>query len=140
MNGRCVEVDLESCKEVKVENFEAESNADEEETQSIDESDYDTNAEADAEIPVRRSQRENKGTLPAHYEDYMMSMSEDEQRNFKEAQSSPNRGKWFQAMQEELKSISDNETWELMDLPEGRKAIGSKWVYKVKYNQDGISS
>ena len=40
-------------------------------------------------------------------------------------------------MQEELKSISDNETWELMDLPEGRKAIGSKWVYKVKYNQDG---
>ena len=40
-------------------------------------------------------------------------------------------------MQEELKSVSDNETWELMDLPEGRKAIGSKWVYKVKYNQDG---
>ena len=137
LNGRCVEVDLESCKEVKVENSEAESDADEEETESIDESDYDTNGEADAEIPVRRSQRENKGTLPARYGDYMMSMSEDEPRNFKEAQTSPNRGKWFQAMQEELKSISDNETWELMDLPEGRKAIGSKWVYKVKYNQDG---
>ena len=52
LNGRCVEVDLESCKEVKVENSEAESDADEEETESIDESDYDTNGEADAEIPV----------------------------------------------------------------------------------------
>ena len=66
-----------------------------------------------------------------------MSTSEDEPRNFKEAQASPNRGKWFYAMQEELKSMSDNETWELTDLPEGKKAIGSKWVYKVKHNQDG---
>ena len=48
LNGRCVEVDLESCKEVKVENSESESDADEEETESIDESDYDTKGEADA--------------------------------------------------------------------------------------------
>ncbi|XP_074362613.1 uncharacterized protein LOC141702933 [Apium graveolens] len=30
-----------------------------------------------------------------------------------------------------------NDTWELTDLPEGHKAIGVKWVYKTKTNQDG---
>ena len=40
-------------------------------------------------------------------------------------------------MEEELSSICDNNTWELVDLPKDKKAIGSKWVFKVKYDQDG---
>ena len=40
-------------------------------------------------------------------------------------------------MEEELNSIKENDTWELVDLPEGRQAIGSKWVYKIKYDQHG---
>ncbi|GJY67229.1 ribonuclease H-like domain-containing protein [Tanacetum coccineum] len=28
-------------------------------------------------------------------------------------------------------------TWELVDLPEGRKAIGSKWIYKIKFRSSG---
>jgi hypothetical protein len=31
----------------------------------------------------------------------------------------------------------DNGTWELVKLPAGRKAIGSKWVFKIKRNTDG---
>ncbi|GJT60869.1 ribonuclease H-like domain-containing protein [Tanacetum coccineum] len=30
-----------------------------------------------------------------------------------------------------------NYTWEIVDLPVGRKAIGSKWVWKIKYKSDG---
>ena len=30
-----------------------------------------------------------------------------------------------------------NKTWELVDSPQGKDAIGVKWVYKVKCNADG---
>ncbi|MCI59681.1 retrovirus-related Pol polyprotein from transposon TNT 1-94, partial [Trifolium medium] len=36
------------------------------------------------------------------------------------------------AMQEELDSIESNQTWELIDLPQKKKAIDVKWVYKLK--------
>uniref|UniRef100_A0A453AK77 Reverse transcriptase Ty1/copia-type domain-containing protein n=1 Tax=Aegilops tauschii subsp. strangulata TaxID=200361 RepID=A0A453AK77_AEGTS len=39
---------------------------------------------------------------------------------------------WRRAMNEELWSIQDNNTWELADLPNGQNAIELKWVYKVK--------
>ncbi|KAL0461337.1 UNVERIFIED_CONTAM: Retrovirus-related Pol polyprotein from transposon RE1 [Sesamum latifolium] len=41
------------------------------------------------------------------------------------------------AMAEELAALERNETWEVVDLPKGKKAIGSKWVFKVKHKPDG---
>ncbi|GJR31715.1 hypothetical protein Tco_1107947 [Tanacetum coccineum] len=35
--------------------------------------------------------------------------------------------KWIQAMDEEIKSIEKNDTWELTTLLKGQKAIGVKW-------------
>ena len=40
-------------------------------------------------------------------------------------------------MRKEIQALEDNETWTVEDLPPGKKAIGSKWVYKIKYNFDG---
>ena len=40
-------------------------------------------------------------------------------------------------MQSEMKSLSDNEVWELVKLPEGRKAIGCKWIFKTKIDGEG---
>jgi len=37
----------------------------------------------------------------------------------------------------EYNTLVENGTWEIIDLPEGQKAIGSGWVFKVKHNQDG---
>ncbi|OMO99220.1 hypothetical protein CCACVL1_03887 [Corchorus capsularis] len=45
--------------------------------------------------------------------------------------------KWQKAMAEEIKAIEKNNTWELVDLPEGEKAIGVKWVYKTKVKPNG---
>ncbi|KAI3522492.1 hypothetical protein L1887_00319 [Cichorium endivia] len=44
---------------------------------------------------------------------------------------------WVTAMKEELISIEKNDTWKLVELPKGRKAIGLKWVYKVKRDPNG---
>ncbi|KAG6390686.1 hypothetical protein SASPL_148425 [Salvia splendens] len=45
--------------------------------------------------------------------------------------------KWKIAMDEEINAIEKNDTWSLTTLPEGRKAIGVKWVYKTKKNANG---
>lgn len=44
---------------------------------------------------------------------------------------------WQPAMTQELTALHDNNTWTLMSLPCGKKAIGCKWVYKIKYKADG---
>lgn len=40
-------------------------------------------------------------------------------------------------MDEEIRSIERNGTWELTDLPENKKAISLKWIFKTKHNFDG---
>jgi hypothetical protein len=40
-------------------------------------------------------------------------------------------------MLKEMKAIEDNGTWHLADLPQGRRAIGLKWVFKVKRDKRG---
>jgi len=37
------------------------------------------------------------------------------------------------AMVGEIKSIENNETWQMVDLPKGKNAIGLKWVFKTKF-------
>jgi hypothetical protein len=44
---------------------------------------------------------------------------------------------WRTAMDEEMASITENKTWELASLPRGCKAIGLKWVFKVKCDTTG---
>jgi hypothetical protein len=39
---------------------------------------------------------------------------------------------WMIATQEEIETLHKNNTWDLVPLPQGRKAIGNKWVYKIK--------
>ena len=40
-------------------------------------------------------------------------------------------------MKDELDSMKSNEVWDLVELPQGAKAIGCKWVYKTKIDSLG---
>ncbi|CAI7812222.1 unnamed protein product [Closterium sp. NIES-53] len=60
-----------------------------------------------------------------------------EPANLKEALESSDAEEWKKAMESELKSIEENSTWELVELPEWRKAITSKWFFKIKSDADG---
>lgn len=42
-----------------------------------------------------------------------------------------------EAMIKEIDVLVTNEIWEVVPLPQGRKALPSKWVYKVKLKSDG---
>ncbi|KAL0446294.1 UNVERIFIED_CONTAM: Retrovirus-related Pol polyprotein from transposon RE1 [Sesamum latifolium] len=57
-----------------------------------------------------------------------------EPRCYKEAQGS---SEWEEAMRQELHALELNDTWEVVPLPPGKKAIGNKWVYKLKLKADG---
>lgn len=61
-------------------------------------------------------------------------LSVEEPATFEEANEEES---WRVAVKEELDLIEDNMTWSLVDLPHGQKAIGLKWVYKIKKDADG---
>nr|GEU73882.1 cysteine-rich RLK (receptor-like protein kinase) 8 [Tanacetum cinerariifolium] len=44
---------------------------------------------------------------------------------------------WRVAMQEDLSAIQRNQTWELVDLPNGKNLITLKWIFKTKFLADG---
>ncbi|GJS98650.1 putative ribonuclease H-like domain-containing protein [Tanacetum coccineum] len=45
---------------------------------------------------------------------------------------------WVDAMQEELLQFKIQKVWILVDLPNGKKAIGTKWVYRNKKDERGV--
>ena len=55
----------------------------------------------------------------------------------KEAFVSKDSDKWHATAQAEYDSLIEHNTWELCELPVGKKVIGWKWVLKVKYQENG---
>ncbi|GJS99961.1 putative ribonuclease H-like domain-containing protein [Tanacetum coccineum] len=45
---------------------------------------------------------------------------------------------WVDAMQKELLQFRLKKVWILVDLPNGKRAIGTKWVYKNKKDERGV--
>ena len=54
-----------------------------------------------------------------------------------EALASDCAKEWKAAADQEYKSLMENDTWDLVELPRNRKSVGCKWVFKVKYADDG---
>ena len=44
---------------------------------------------------------------------------------------------WRAAMEEEMHTLVENETWDLLDALKGVKPIRCRWLYKVNYNTEG---
>ena len=61
-------------------------------------------------------------------------LAEAEPISLEEALARPH---WRKAMEEELRSIQKNNTWEMVNLPSNKKAIEVKWVFKTKVKPSG---
>ncbi|GJZ80848.1 putative reverse transcriptase, RNA-dependent DNA polymerase [Tanacetum coccineum] len=62
-------------------------------------------------------------------------LSQEEPKKVIQALKDPS---WIEAMQEELLQFKLQQVWTLVDLPHGKKAIGTKWVYRNKKDERGI--
>jgi hypothetical protein len=67
---------------------------------------------------------------------YCYSIEEDP-RTYDEAVKSRDSVFWKEAIDEEIGSIMENNTWVLSDLPPGCKPLGCKWIFKRKMKVDG---
>ena len=60
----------------------------------------------------------------------------DEPNSIKEALKSTHKEKWKEAINSELDSLKENNTWVVSNLPPGKKAIKTRWIYKIKKNSN----
>ncbi|KAK1613137.1 hypothetical protein QYE76_036810 [Lolium multiflorum] len=63
--------------------------------------------------------------------------NDEDPATYEEAMMSPDSNKWQEAMKSEMGSMYDNQVWTLVDLPDSRKAVENKWIFKRKTNADG---
>lgn len=106
--------------------------------------------DVDNEIPpnddtkgVRVSARSNKGIPPKRLIEEVSLVSEcgwlvvdGEPKTYNDAMKRDDKEEWKTAMRKEMRSLTDNGTWDLVELPSGRTAIGCRWVYKIKTNSE----
>ena len=68
--------------------------------------------------------------------DYVLLTDSGEPSCYVEAMQMDDCVKWEQAMQLEYNLIVGNDTWDLVELPEGKKPLPCKWVYKKKFTSN----
>ena len=91
----------------------------------------------ESKLVLRKSTRERKP--PDYYGEWVTIANSElgEPESVKEAMSGPDKVKWQEAMGNEMKPLQENHVWDLVELPKDKKAIGSKWVFKLKTNTLG---
>jgi len=118
--------------------------------------DLDTESDTDIESPKKRTPapviptlaftRSRRVTAGKHtstrfqHEAFLASartLDPDEPSSYTEALNSPMTPEWNAAIQEELKSVIDNETWKLVELPKGRTPVKCRWTFRVKRGAGG---
>ncbi|RVX14584.1 Retrovirus-related Pol polyprotein from transposon TNT 1-94 [Vitis vinifera] len=45
---------------------------------------------------------------------------------------------WKKAVQDEIDALEKNGTWTITDLPVGKRPVGCKWIFTIKYKADGL--
>ncbi|KAK1682786.1 hypothetical protein QYE76_043634 [Lolium multiflorum] len=105
-------------------------------TEEANDNDHETSNETATE--PRRSTRDR--ATPDWYDpclNVMIVDNNDEDPTYEEAMMSPDSNKWQEAMKSEMGSMYDNKVWTLVDLPDSRKAVENKWIFKRKTDADG---
>ena len=76
-------------------------------------------------------------SLPACHAFRTMRTYDTEPDSYSEAVSGPNAKEWKLAIEEELVSLAENESWLLTELPDGRSTVKCRWVFREKRGAKG---
>ena len=61
----------------------------------------------------------------------------EEPKTVQEALNGEQSSRWRDAMESEYSSLLKNDTWDLVPPPEEKNIVGSRWVFKVKHDENG---
>ncbi|RVW18267.1 Retrovirus-related Pol polyprotein from transposon RE1 [Vitis vinifera] len=78
----------------------------------------------------QQTHEQNRVLIQANFQHHRDTSSSEYQEAFKYP-------KWKAAVDEEVRALEKNGTWEITDLPRGKKPVGCKWIFTVKYKADG---
>ncbi|PNY13707.1 putative copia-type protein, partial [Trifolium pratense] len=93
--------------------------------------------ETTSTIELRRSSRPRR---PPSYLKDCVSLATESPKQYSEPKTLKSALKdplWVNAMQEEICALHSNKTWELVPRPTNANVVGSKWVYRIKFKEDG---
>ncbi|GKA56221.1 putative ribonuclease H-like domain-containing protein [Tanacetum coccineum] len=81
--------------------------------------------------------KKHRRTNHKDYQNYLFAcfLSQIEPKKVTQALTDPS---WIEAMSDELLQFRLQKVWRLVDLPKGKHAIGTKWVYRNKKDERGI--
>lgn len=72
---------------------------------------------------------------------YALASDPGEPKNFKQAMYGNEKNKWQESMKKEIENFLKRKAWKRVDrrtvAEAGRKPVGTRWVYKIKQEQDG---
>ena len=107
--------------------------------QEMDEEEH-PNQEEDSstQSETRRSTRDRRPSTRYSQDEYVTLTDEGEPQSYKEAIVDTHKTEWVKAMQDEMQSLHENHTYELVELPKGRRALKNKWVFRIK-SEEGNS-
>nr|POF25368.1 retrovirus-related pol polyprotein from transposon tnt 1-94 [Quercus suber] len=98
-------------------------------------------SQVDQSTPVAEIHRSSRNIRPPQrYSpalNYLLLTDGGELECYNKALQDENSSKWELAMKDEMDSLLGNQTWELIELPVGKKALHNKWVYRIKNEHDG---
>ena len=80
-------------------------------------------------VPFRRSTRQHVPFSRYSPDEYVLLTDGGEPEYYDEAMESVDKEHWVSAMNDEMKSLYDNHTFELVKLPKDKKVLENRWVY-----------
>lgn len=97
-----------------------------------------SNSDSDiADDPDPHQLRSTSGKEITEYIALTAMLTDQEPLSMTAALKGRDKAKWREAMNTELACLQKNHTWDVVDLPSGKKVVGCKWVYKIKRNSEG---
>jgi hypothetical protein len=84
------------------------------------------------ETQLRKSTRDRQPSRKYSANEYVLLSDGGEPESYQEAMQHDQKKQWLEAMQDEMKSLHENHTYDLVKLPKGKRALKNKWVFRCK--------
>lgn len=89
-------------------------------------------------VPLRRSTRDRQPSTRYSANEYVLLTDGGEPESYDEVLEDEHKKEWLEAMVYEMKSLQENQTFELVKLPQGKRALKNRWVYRLKQDVNAL--